>query len=170
MYLRQTNQEVQKTEDELRKRIAINEDQRSLLQKLVEELRNQIYELEGQLVISEARTAHLTKLFARAGRGDRGPMDADVIEQFVRLRSDILQLVRTHLHWHRGGSDLQEEAEFYMRRKLAGCMYNKFFDPNGIRPYGFDDKRRAGSSFYRFEERLRASDCDGKYYTESEFT
>jgi hypothetical protein len=80
-----------------------NSEMRKLMEEieikreLCEEARKKNVELTKQLTEQNTKLMKLQKVMTRAGRNDSIPIDSDISAQFVLLKSDILQMVKSHL-------------------------------------------------------------------------
>lgn len=54
-----------------------------------------------------------------------------------------------------------EGKELWLRSRVAGCLFEAFFGGSGL--FGFADHLGGGNPLRKFEERLKASQCDGMY-------
>ncbi|KAK5029096.1 hypothetical protein LTR13_008967 [Exophiala sideris] len=112
--------------------------------------------LERQLNENKARLAQMQRLMLRVGRKETAPLDNVIIEKFVTLKSDILQLVRNHYTKSfppKGGygkNASPEIGELQNRAKVAKYLYGRFFYPN-VRLFGIEDERN-DNLFKRVED------------------
>jgi hypothetical protein len=130
---------------------------------LWEDVKRKNIDLSKQLSDQTTKMVNLQRLMVRAGRKDDGPMDGDIRQQFVLLKSDILQMVKNSLNLNLDRARpaaSQELAELCMRQTVATLLYDSFFGPHAM-PFGYDDHLQSANPLRNFEVNLRKSGCDG---------
>ncbi|KAH6662560.1 hypothetical protein B0J14DRAFT_685510 [Halenospora varia] len=130
--------------------------------ELWEEARNKNVELNKQLTEQNAKVMKLQKMMVRAGRNDSSPIDGDISAQFVLLKSDILQMVKSHLSYPEnkpspGASP--DLGELYLRKVVASALHEEFFSREAM-PFGYGDRLLEKNPLRKFEQTLRESPCD----------
>ncbi|OAP57351.1 hypothetical protein AYL99_08089 [Fonsecaea erecta] len=119
-----------------------------MLQERETELQNKERENQGlKKQLDESRTAlsDMRKTMVIAGRKEPKPMDGDVVNKFVTLKSDILQLVRAHCNAPITPSGVRQEnvapelPELLVRAEVARHIWANFFYSNNLL-FGFDDE------------------------------
>jgi hypothetical protein len=131
---------------------------------LWEDARKKNVELNKQLTEQNNKVMKLQKMMVRAGRNDNSPIDGDISAQFVLLKSDILQMVKSHLVYPEnklspGGSP--DLGELILRKTVASALHEKFFSQDAM-PFGYGDELLEKNPLRKFEQKLRQSRCDGK--------
>jgi hypothetical protein len=134
--------------------------------ELLDEARRNNVEMRKELTEQHAKLSKLQKMMVRAGRKDDAPVDGEISAQFAQLRSDILQMVKSHLIFVAkpapGASP--ELGELHLRRVVARALHAKFFSRDAM-PFGFEDEKLGSSPMRRVENLLRITRCDGMFLT-----
>lgn len=131
-------------------------------ESLWEEARQKSVDLSKQLNEQTTKVMKLQRMIVRAGCNDESPIDADITSRFTLLKSDILQMVKSHLLFQdKTRHPISPElGELYMKKIVALALYDAIFARKNM-PFGHDDWMLDNNPIRIFEDKLRKSRCDG---------
>ncbi|KFG77531.1 hypothetical protein MANI_006695 [Metarhizium anisopliae] len=139
------------------------EDELSQKKQLYDDTYKQNQDMQKQLTEQADEIKNLHNIILRAGRSKNAPVDDDINRQFMRLNSEIMQMVKCHLVSEQG-IDVPEASpdlpELRIRQKLAIALYRHFFSRDASL-FGFEDRLLSSNPMRLFEQKLRSRHCDG---------
>ncbi|KAI0539553.1 hypothetical protein GGR58DRAFT_464009 [Xylaria digitata] len=100
--------------------------------KRLDEESHRVATLQDQIIEKDRQIANYKRMIVRSGRREEGPMDAQITELFVKLKSDIVSFCMTCLpggiRVSRSEGTSPEIGDLLMRAEVANLLFLSFFN------------------------------------------